>query len=287
MTLPLLDSASLGRLQDSVWEEELQYDIARTIMSNRSVLHPPLDCRDVISAGTELLEIEPAADSRTFSIDGRHVEDWQIINLIARCEHQSPALLERPLPVPDARLETADSWIESIYSSHQLLRFAAELLGNACRAYEEATTSLFASFRWSLSRNAYQPVASLGFLVRRNDVLRGHEHMLGHVEVPAEVFQRFVDKHPEATVASNSRAAVLVRASQQELIEEVFPELTQAVSAWALRSGQESPFLSQGWTLEGLAINAARPASQMAAKWIYSELKNLSLASGTFRQFSR
>lgn len=275
-----------------IWHAESRYRAARALMGNDSIHFSPIDAQAVLSSAHTLLAgIENPARTR-FKFSRHEVGGDEILDLVTWIEHTGVNTLCRPLPTPDFPTEKADGgWVWDLYSDERLMQFYAEAYGNACAAYDEAAATVFSSFGWSMSRGAqgkFAVIADLSFA----DTGFGGSRTPGicGALVPLERLTEAASSSDEvAYLSSNGRAAITLSpegSSAESWVEQCVRSLHERD---ADRSRAVNPF-ARGWGhWRSIAdhTNHSRPASAIAAGWIFDDFKALKLADGTFPQLDR
>jgi hypothetical protein len=195
--------------------------------------------------------------------------------------------IERPLPAADIPPEELRGhWIWDFYSSGQLAHFYAEAYGRACTAYDEAVSTLFAKFDWSLG---HRGAGEFGVVIDlRHSKSAGTTLPTPGVSgaiLPTELMDEAIKFSGAPSIwSANRRAAIVVSESEPASPDWVrrFVEMQYELAMTGPRA--DNPF-ANGWsTWRSVAddIGKTRPSSDIAARWLFADLKNLDLGTGTF-----
>ncbi|GAA4160952.1 hypothetical protein GCM10022286_17770 [Gryllotalpicola daejeonensis] len=284
-TLDILNTAEDLGPPDGVWRLESRYRAARALTKSNSSQFPPIGRQAILQAGAPLKAALGDLTQAKVKI-GRHLIDGRTIeDLLSWANSSTDDWLQRPAPVPDIPLGQGNGWIWSYYSDTRLQEFYAEVFGLACVAYVEVAGTAFAPFSWSLGMGAdseFGVIASLSF--SDSGTMGRHMPGLSSAIVPAALFERAADEQRDrALFAKRGRALVTVdeRGNAGDWVERFLDENARHIATAAESRG---PF-ARGY-VHSLSIadqeTHERPASLMAAGWLYSDLQKLGLGKGTF-----
>jgi hypothetical protein len=283
----LEDNLVLGP-DGGLWQLEARYRVARIVNRSRSALHPPLNREATIHVLENMLtQVDGDILHARFVIDGKSLVGVQIADLRSWLESQTFTHFERPLPTPDKGFApgSSGSWIWDIFSTEQLVRFTSEVYGNACQVYDDMADTWFASFGWSLGKNACRPFGVLGKVKTQSGRI-GNAPGLEYVELPMDILGEEIRNRTDLTVSSNGRAAIHLSDNDDHQEWWELPEGWTRIRHWADRHHIESPFWGLSWSSTVIECTHDRPASLQAATWMWNDLKQLNLTSGTFPQLS-
>lgn len=278
--LPLLESPQIPTADGGIWQHEARYRTARIVANVGSALHPPLEREGLLRRIVAFMERMGDNLTRSTLANGPgSIVGRQALDLYEWLSVQSFSHFERPAPAPD--LDPIDGrYASGFYSDECLLRFVAEVFGNACLAYEELADSLFGAFGWSLGANACRPLGFVGALTLRSE--RQTAPVLDYAQLPLELLQAEIRHEPRLVVSESGRAAISEQAPDDSQGLMWGRRYWDDTRAWMDAHLIESPFRSLHTGSAVVDLNGDRPASQVAAHWIWDDLKALSLASGTF-----
>lgn len=175
-----------------------------------------------------------------------------------------------------------------LYSPEALMRFTAEAYGSACIAYDEALQTVFSNFAWSFGAGAAGPFGFLLDMAYGNAGIAGdNSPLLTSIRLPLDLLRECTEQDPTLWVSATGRAAIRLigdSASSHRGPDRYQPLLGRAAE-WAANR-DPGGFWSPGSIGNSIAdhMTKARPASDIAAQWIWGDLKRLGLAKGTFPQ---
>jgi len=175
-----------------------------------------------------------------------------------------------------------------LYSPEALMRFIAEAYGSACIAYDEALQTVFSNFAWSFGAGAAGPFGFLLDMAYGNaGIAGGNSPLLTSIRLPLDLLRECTEQDPALSVSPTGRAAIRLigdSGSSHRGPDRYQPLLGRAAE-WAANR-DPGGFWSPGWIGNSIAdhMTKARPASDIAAQWIWGDLKLLGLAKGTFPQ---
>jgi len=277
--------------EGGIWQAESEYQVARLLVRQPSHRFSPIPTKDVLDAAAPLLDlVEREAldvDHTTLKL-GRHTVELHVVStLVQRLRATGDASVTRPSPSPDA-LHGGEftSWPLEQYTSEGLLRFHAEVLSQACQAYEEAAASVMGNFAWSLSTASSSPlgaVAEVTYSEERFGDFRSF--VLTYALVPRSAVQALrANGDDHVTISEDGRVIVRLGTPTNRfgsswvdgLVDHARPSST-AVAFQQLVTHR---------TIEDFTRHA-RPASELAASWIWSDLSSLGLTTGTGPRFER
>jgi hypothetical protein len=227
-----------------------------------------------------------------FQFGHRSLSGVELLDLVTWIEADGVANIRRPVPVPDFPEDRARSgWIWDLYSHERITEFYAEVYGNACVAYDEARATVFSSFAWSMGRAAHGQFAVIADLSYTDSGWGGSRSPgLSGALIPVGMLDDAVlNSGATPYYSANGRAAVtvgLARSTTESWVEEF---VRRAHTSNKKVDPSINPFAHgrSSWRSIADHVNHSRPASLMAANWIFDDLKSLDLASGTFPQLDR
>lgn len=268
----------------SVWQAESRYRALRIVMKSRSILYPPIDRDEALRVVEENLDRRPYGEIASWSFPGfGTIYREQMADLAGWLREMEAAVVVRPVPVPD-RDRPKDDMVWGLYSDDRLQHFYAEVLGMGCDAYDQAATGLFSKFTWSLGTGepgGFGVLAELSFPVS-GALRRGP--VVNKMILPLDILSEEIALWGGHFVQSaNGRAAVAI-GSDADLSDQRFFERSQELfDRVGPRLARSGPFRRGiGWSASVVSeLNHPRPASLVAAKWIWSDLKAFKLADGT------
>jgi hypothetical protein len=272
---------------DGIWHQERRYLTARIILRKGSVFQPPLDRSEIIDAAEALLRQADDPSTTLYHLGPKKVGGDEVIDLRDWLQVQEFKEFARPVPGADlTKPAGGGGMIWDLYTREHMLSVCAEMMGLACQAYDELVETLLPTFDWSLGRNAYSPMGTLGFLSYQENGVRGFGPTLEFKNLPMDLMAQDIEADPTFVIASNGRAAVRPHGGAERA--NTFEEWTRhsdRINQWAVGKGIDSPFRSFGGVSSTVVeCSHDRPASFQAARWAWNDLKRLSLVSGSSPQ---
>ncbi|MEW1962749.1 hypothetical protein AB0269_09840 [Microbacterium sp. NPDC077644] len=281
MSKALENAYRLGPI-GGVWHVESRYRLARIVANDRTMFFKPLDRLSIAKRVGELLGIVEDPEHTRFVLDGGEVEGRDLIDLAEWIESIEDAAIQRPLPAPDQDLQTG--WVWSAYSDEGLLKFVAEAYGQACLAYDEARSAAFSDFAWSMgtARPAEFGVVAVVEPPDLGDGWTGAPGLTMAV-VPLHIVVAETRRFGSASrLSSNGRALTVARTETglpdgREAEHDYFVDLIHKIPLDEL-----GPFGSRSIVTERIDFTShSRPATEIALRWIWSDLESVKLAHGT------
>lgn len=270
-----------------VWHAESRYRALRIVLGSRSMFYPPIDRDEAIRKVEEKLVYASDGEIVSWRFAGSGtIQGSEMVDLAEWLRAHPEPTIVRPLPVPD-RDDFSGGTIWDLYSDERLRVFCTEMLGRGCEAYDEAATGLFSRFSWSLGTGEPGAFGVLAELAFKADGPRGRMPVINEVILPLEVFRdEMAAWGADFALSANGRAGVAFgREADQD--DQRFDERAQALFDRIGPSliGSGTFRRRAGWSASLVdEVHHPRPASLIAAKWIWDDLKAFELADGTFPQ---
>ena len=277
----LSDGRNLGT-PDGIWRQEQLFDVARRVIGRGAVFRGDLAMDEVRAAAVKLLDGSGWNPRSRFSSGGRTVLGAELLDLVNWIDSSGATHIKSHLPQSDVS-NPKSGWVWDFYSPERLMMFEAEVYGRACEAYDEALSHTFDRFAWSMPGSALQPVGVMLQLLYQEDISNGMEVPgLTVVPVPMALMGQLAPSGTDVVWSTSGRAVVSrITHGQGDNWARHFATL-EAVATWLAMRDRETSTL--GWT--GAVIDNmsnARPSSNVAADWLWNDLKSLGLGSGTFQ----
>ncbi|QRY42313.1 hypothetical protein JVX92_15130 (plasmid) [Microbacterium hominis] len=268
-----------------VWHVESMYRAARILLNQSDPWFRPMPVSAIVAAAEQLLRQVPNASDARFNLNTRLVHGRVLVDLVDWLSEADGDELRRPLPTPD--LDPQSRWIWSVYSDKQLQKFHAEAFGLACEAYDEAVQTCFSSFGWTMSTGADGDFGVIGQIDFYEDPSDGaRSPAFASARAPLSTIHLLTErlKDEDPVLASNGRALFTV-ASDDGAEDWVRSTVNQQRAA----PSRSTPFSVRGTYSHSMALDttASRVATQIAAEWLFDDLKALGLAKGTGPRFDR
>jgi hypothetical protein len=286
-TLNFLNTVEQLGPTNGVWHRERRYQVARILTRTTSMLHPPIPATSVLSAAHKLIRHGEEPDHTTFNLSRKIVRGEELIDLVDWIEANQLAHVESPLPSPD-RPHPTGGMVWDLYSPEALMRFTAEAYGSACIAYDEALQTVFTNFAWSFGAGAAGPFGFLLDMAYGTAGIAGdNAPLLTAIRLPLELLRDCVEQNSTLLVSSTGRAAIKLidDSGSRHRGPHRYQPLLDRAAEWAANRDPGS-FWNPGSIGNSIAdhMTNGRPASNIAAQWIWGDLKLLGLAKGTFPQ---
>lgn len=282
-TLQILNSHPKIGPRFGIWHLESIYAAARHLGGKPTAMFEPMLVTSILEAAQRFLSMVGDPRKAAYHSNGRTIPGQTISDLVAWLAEQDSDVLERPLPPPDLDPTQSGGWVWGLYSDVQLQSFYAEAYGHACVAYDEALESEFGNFSWSMgagSDGEFGVVGDLSYLSKT--AMGGRRPGITTARVPiAQVSEISSRLGPNARVSRNGRA-LFTRSPDDKSgswVEDLVrdrPVLRRSAGAFS-RSGTLSSSIAD-------YSSHSRPASELAARWIFDDLKAMGIAQGTFPQ---
>jgi hypothetical protein len=194
------------------------------------------------------------------------------------------------------RAELSESWAQqrSVSVRDLLLQLVGpgaalssdevEVYGRACEAYDEALAHSFARLGWSMPTSAFAPFGVILEVRYDGAARRGAEPGLTVMRVPMALMPQIVPSGPEAIWSASGRAVVTQTKRETAADRERHSATLETTRSWLAEQNRE-PISGLGWMNTGAHdMRNVRPASSVAASWLWNDLKSLGLGTGTFPQ---
>lgn len=279
-TLDILNGHPQVGPRFGVWHAESMYDAARQLMRMSSVRFEPMSAVEVRARAQEVLDLLGDPETGVLRLGRRDISGTVIRDLADWLDSNSGAQLKRALPAPDVDPALSGGWVWGLYSDVQLQSFYAEAYEHSCVAYDEAVASLFSRFAWSMGTGAGGDFGVVGDLSYRSGTSFGARAPgIVTARVPLERLGELAAER-SGYLSQNGRALVTLSPddSTKSWVELMMRE------TWSTGS-RRNPFARYGVTTSVADLSHhRRPASQIAARWLFNDLKAVGMASGTFPQ---
>jgi hypothetical protein len=270
---------------DGVWAQEHRYDVSRRLLNLGSLAHADLPAVDVRERADNVFAAIGHDADAVLDFDGLECSAARLEELIAYCD--APGTTHVPSHLPDRDLAPSTGrFIWDPYSAGRLMEFEAEVYGRACEAYDEALAHTFSSLDWSMSSSAFAPFGVLLELKFDDDgaKLAGAPPGLTVMRMPTAVMPGLVPDGPDVVWSTNGRAVIKQDHSSPAPDLARHYKTLEIVRAWLAERDIE-PLGGLGWMQTGADdMRQARPASNIAAHWLWNDLKDVGLGEGSFPQ---
>lgn len=275
--------------EQGVWRRESAYRTAQKLTGEQSLLRPAFSCERLLAAARPLIQRATEPAQSLFVVNERQIPGSELLDLVRILDFDDSTELRWLAPSPDRPASKASSsWVWDMYSDELLQQFYAEVYGNACQAYDEICESEFASFGWTMGAGADGPfgvVAHLDFHSRQGEEIRPAGITMTRLP-RSQLRDALHAADGEPTWSRNDRALVILGGNA----ESSQNWLTRYVHERGRRDASpvSNPFVRRWSYSVSIAdhMTRTRPASGIAARWLWDDLKALSLADGTFPQLA-
>ena len=283
-TLKRLSNDPFLGAPDGVWSQERIYDLARNLLGLGSLFHGDLPA-DEVSAQAKVA-FAAVGNDRDALVSFRGPTTYsgaELEYLVAWIDAAKPDKLGSHLPERDVPHPT-DSGVWDMYSPKRLIEFELEVYGRACEAYDEAMASTFARIGWSMSSSALAPFGVILEILFDSGNRVGNIPRLTVMRVPMALMPQMAPSG-NGVLWSASKRAVAIQAKRDRVDDwEHYSAAIEAVRAWLAAQNRE-PIGGLGWSVTGADdMSNVRPASSVAARWLWDDLKSIGLGEGTFPQ---
>ena len=268
-----------------IWFEEWLYDLARKISKKGNLFHGNLEASEVRTRAEELFRAIGNETDGYVRLANHNIHGIELAELLAWLDATNPTEIVSHLPIEDIPHPTS-GWVWDTYTTERLMELEVEVYARACDAFDEGITHTFQRLGWSMPSAGLQP---FGYLLelRVGEAPTGYESRPGltAARVPMPLLQELAPPGPDTIWATNGRAAItqITRTRQDDWTH--YSTTLERVESWL--TGHDHELLaSLGWTATGAnEMTLSRPASQLAARWLWDDLNQLGLAQGTQPQF--
>lgn len=267
---------------DGVWHNESRYRLARVIANSKSIMFAPLNRQDVASSVHDLLaQVDDPLNVR-WILDGEQIDGELMVDLASWLDGHEGDEIHRPLPAPDQ--DPRGGWVWNVYSDSRLQEFVAESYGQACVAYDEARATVLSGFTWSMGTAIPGEFGVVAILTPADPTggWSGGPSLVKAV-LPLSVVEDEAQRFREAAILSTNGRVVVMRRGEAGLPEgrqgehDYFVDLVDRVGPAGIQAFSRRSIVNR--LLD--STSHSRPASEIAAHWIWEDLKAVKLADGT------
>jgi len=279
-TLTLLSTnPSLGA-PDGVWAHERRFDLARRLLDQYPHSQESLPARVVKERALEAFtEINQDPDRPFAFSPGSKTKYWgiELDNLITWIEECGCDVVAPRLPAGDTE-PPISGWISHAYSPERFREFVAEAYANACDAYDEALTYSFKRLSWSMSDSALAPFGVIIEMSSGTNDLLGGITGISVIQVPMAMMPQHDLSTNGAVWSASGRAVVTL---QDDNVEDPWERIDR-VHSWLSARNREPIAGISSVGKHADEVLESRPASSIAASWLWRDLKAIGLGEGTF-----
>ncbi|WP_026545523.1 hypothetical protein [Arthrobacter sp. 35/47] len=283
-TLKKLSNDAFLGAPDGVWAQERRFDLARCLLGHGSLFHGHLPAAEVRTRAVETFDAVERTREAQFSFGGSTTYSGaELQDLVTWIEETGLVNLVSRLPDRDV-LHPTGGWVWDLYSPKRLMQFEAEVYGGACEAYDEAMTHSFARLGWSMPSSALAPFGVILEMSFDSGSRLGNIPGVTVMRVPMAMMPEIEPSGGEEVWSTSRRAVVTQSRSEQIDDWERHSATAEKIRSWLSEQNRE-PIGGVGWSSTGADdMSNVRPASSVAARWLWDDLKSVGLGSGTFPQ---
>ncbi|MCZ8377643.1 hypothetical protein O6P37_02080 [Mycobacterium sp. CPCC 205372] len=265
---------------EGVWVQERRYDLARRLLGRSSLLHNDLPAPEIRMRAEELVKLLATDRNARFTIDGTtEYSVAELIDLISWIDSTAPERLLWHLPREDV-LQPVGHWIWDFYSPQRLMEFESEVYGRACEAYDEALTHSFTRLDWSMPGATFAPFGVVLELRDGGDDQIGRIPTITAMRVPMALMDDVATVGSGATWSVGGRAVITHAGEGPEPNIQRHLATLDRIHSWAVNR-QREPIADLTFVTTGADdMSNSRPASSVAAGWLWEDLKNIGLGDG-------
>ncbi len=283
-TLKKLSNDPFLGAPDGVWVQERRLDLARRLLGRGSLFHGHLPADELKKRAAETFDAVGRDRNARISFSGSATYSGaELEDLVAWIDATAPVQVVSHLPQQDVP-HPAGGWVWDSYSPQRLMEFEVEVYGRGCKGYDEALAYSFARLGWSMPGSAFAPFGVVLELAYDDAARRGTAPGLTAMRVPMALMPQFAPSGPEAVWSASGRAVIIRTRRERAADSERYSLSLETVRSWLAEQNRE-PIGGLGWTNTVASdMSNVRPASSVAAHWLWNDLQRLGLAAGTFPQ---
>jgi len=292
MVLNMIARATLKKLSndpflgapDGIWVQERRFDFARRLLGRGSRFHGDLPADEVGKRAAETFDaVGRDRDSRISVSGSATYSGAELEDLVSWIDATAAVQVGWHLPKKDVP-HPAGGWVWDFYSPQRLMEFEVEVYGRACEAYDEALAHSFSRLGWSMPSSAFAPFGVILEVRYDGAAGRGVAPGLTVMRVPMTLMPQIAPSGPEAVWSASGRAVITQTKREMAADRERHSATLETIRSWLAEQNRE-PISDLGWTNTGAHdMRNVRPASSVAARWLWDDLKSLGLGIGTFPQ---
>lgn len=286
--LKILESHPRFGPPGGVWNTEYRYQTARRLSGSTSAFFPNISRDQLIVQAKALLDGVPRPQPANFLVAGAELSGAEILDLLAWLEGIDGPDVVRPAPRPDVDVSDMTSgWIWDLYTPAGLQDFYRHVLDQACVAYDEAVSTVVKSFEWSLGleKGEFGVIGHIHY--QESGFAGGQTPIVTKALVPTSLLDEARKIHHTKS-ASNGVRSLVTLSTQADPLEEWIEEFVYAKDSDLRNARALRPFSRLGNFSSGIADDSShtRPASSIAARWLFNDFRAFDMAEGTFPQLA-
>jgi hypothetical protein len=281
-TLKKLSNDPFLGAPDGIWVQERRFDLARRLANRGSLFHGRLPADEVRRRAEERFTALRRDRSARISFSGSATYSGaELEDLLSWIDARTPAYLASLLPEAD-RPNSAGRWVWDRYSPQRLMEFEVEVYARACEAYDEALAYSCSRLAWSMPSSSFAP---FGVVLELNYAIDAGSDVgptLTAMRMPMALLPQFAPSGADAVWSASGRAAI--RRAEREPGRERALIMFEAIRAWLAEQDREQIGALRWVETVADDMSNVRPASSLAAGWLWDDLKSLGLGDGAFPQ---
>lgn len=291
MVLNMIAGSTLRKLSSDpflgsppgVWLQERRFDLARRLLKFGSLFHGSLSAEAVRVRALETFDAIGRNRGAGISIGSTTYTGAEVEDLAIWIDSTSTTVVESYLPDADEP-NSKGHWVWDAFSPHRLLEFEVEVYGRACEAYDDALANSYKRLAWSMPSSAFAPFGALLELRYHDDSSFGSSASLTVIRVPMALLAELAPSGPDVVWSTSGRAVIAPAAPEQSKDWDRLSATVDTIRDWLIKQNRE-PLSGLGWSSTVADdMSTVRPASSVAARWLWDDLKTLGLGVGTFPQ---
>ncbi len=283
-TLKKLSNDPFLGASDGIWVQERRFDLVRRFLGHGSLFHGDLPADKVRTQAAEKFDAVGRDRYARISMSGSTTySGGELEDLVSWIDATAPVQVVSYLPERDVP-HPSGGWVWDSYSPQRLMEFEVEVYSRACEAYDEALSHSFAKLAWSMPSSAFAPFGVILEMRFDGGARLGNIPGLTAMRVPMALMPQLAPDGPEANWSVSRRAVVVEATGESAADWERHSAAFQTIRSWLAEKNRE-PIGDLGWVNTGADdMSNARPASSVAAGWLWNDVKTLGLGMGTFPQ---
>lgn len=267
---------------DGVWAQERRYALARRLLHRGSLFHGDLPAAEVRTVAAKTFDALHYDRNARISFPSSPVYfGAEVDDLLRWIDAARVDQVSSHLPEPDMKESSNAAWVWDFYSPRRLIEFEVEVYGRACEAYDDVMTHSFACLGWSMPSSTLAPFGVI-LEVRQHDRSGSYANQPGltAMRVPMTLMPRIAPTGPDVIWSDSGRAVAAIAEDDEATGWERHSATGDAIRSWLTQQNRE-PSGGISWTVTGADDMAnVRPASGIAADWLWEDLQNLGLGTG-------
>lgn len=281
-TLKKLSNDPFLGAPDGVWSQERRFDLAGRLLGRGSLFHDDLPADEVSArAGQAFDAVERNRDAQISFGGSNAYSGAELEDLVAWIDESGRDKLASRLPERDVPRPTG-GLVWDFYSPQRLIEFELEVYGGACEAYDEAIACTFARLGWSMPSSVLAPFGVILEVQFDSGSRLGDIPGLTVMRVPMALMPQIAPSGVGEVWSASGRAVATQTRSERMDDWERHSVTAEKIRLWLSEQNCEA-IGGVGWTQTGANdMSNVRPACNVAAHWLWDDLKSVGLGTGTF-----